>query len=76
MQRLDQINAFKHANLIDFESLALKIRTKQIGLFKTVIRPELGPTRPPSRLLAAMGRGHILLELFHVNMILDRLSIH
>jgi hypothetical protein len=40
VQRLDQINAFKPANLFDFKSLALKIRKKQIGRFKTVIRPE------------------------------------
>jgi hypothetical protein len=38
VQRLDQINAFKPANLFDFKSLALKIRKKQIGRFKTVIR--------------------------------------
>jgi hypothetical protein len=40
VQRLDQINAFKPANLFDFKSLALKIRKKQIGRFKTVIRPQ------------------------------------
>jgi hypothetical protein len=39
VQRLDQINAFKPANLFDFKSLALKIRIKQIGRFKTVMRP-------------------------------------
>jgi hypothetical protein len=40
VHRLDQINAFKQANPFDFESLALTIRKKQIGLFKTVIRSE------------------------------------
>jgi len=40
VQRLDQINAFKPANLFDFKSLALIIRKKQIGRFKTVTRPE------------------------------------
>jgi hypothetical protein len=40
VHRLDQINAFKPANLFDFESLTLKIRKKQIGRFKTVIRTE------------------------------------
>ncbi len=40
MQRLDQINALKPANLFDFKSLALKIRKKQIGRFKTVNRQE------------------------------------
>ena len=39
VQRLDQINAFNPANLFDFKSLALKIRKKQIGRFKTVMRP-------------------------------------
>ena len=38
MQRLDQINAFKPANLFDSKSLALRIRKKQIGRFKTVYR--------------------------------------
>jgi len=38
VQRLDQINAFKPANLFDFKSLALRIRKKQIGRFKTVFR--------------------------------------
>ena len=38
MQRLDQINCFNPANLFDFNSLALKIRKKQIGRFKTVSR--------------------------------------
>jgi hypothetical protein len=38
VQRLDQINAFNPANLFDFKSLALKIRKKQIGRFKTVFR--------------------------------------
>ena len=41
VQRLDQINAFKPANLFDFKSLALKIRKKQIGRLKTVTRPQL-----------------------------------
>jgi len=41
VQRLDQINAFNPANLFDFNSLALKIRKKQIGRFKTVIRKPL-----------------------------------
>jgi hypothetical protein len=41
VQRLDQINAFMPANLFDFKSLALKIRKKQIGRFKTVIRSVL-----------------------------------
>lgn len=40
VHRLDQINAFKPANLFDFKSLALRIRKKQIGWFKTVFRPE------------------------------------
>jgi|ERR1051326_6433766 hypothetical protein len=40
VQRLDQINAFKPANLFDFKSLALKIRKNQIGRFKTVIRAQ------------------------------------
>jgi len=40
VQRLDQINAFKPANLFDFKSLALKIRKRQLGRFKTVIRAE------------------------------------
>jgi len=44
VQRLDQINAFKPANLFDFKSLALKIRKKQIGRFKTVFRPEAKST--------------------------------
>jgi len=39
VQRLDQINALKPANLFDFKSLALKIRKKQIGRFKTVTQP-------------------------------------
>jgi hypothetical protein len=39
VQRLDQINAFNPANLFDFKSLALKIRKKPIGRFKTVLRP-------------------------------------
>jgi hypothetical protein len=39
VQRLDQINAFKPANLFDLKSLALKGQKKQIGRFKTVIRP-------------------------------------
>jgi hypothetical protein len=43
VQRLDQINAFKPANLFDFKSLALKIRIKQIGRFKTVMRPLRSP---------------------------------
>jgi len=51
VQRLDQINAFKQANLFDFESLALKIRKKQIGLFKTVIRPHIVSEAEVSRLL-------------------------
>jgi len=38
VQKLDQINAFNPANLFDFKSLALKIRKKQIGWFKTVTR--------------------------------------
>src|SRR6266567_1298819 len=44
VQRLDQINAFNPANLFDFKSLALKIRKKQIGRFKTVIRPLVAST--------------------------------
>jgi hypothetical protein len=47
VQRLDQINAFNPANLFDFKSLALKFRKKQIGRFKTVIRP--GPVNFPQR---------------------------
>jgi hypothetical protein len=42
VQRLDQINGFKPANPSDFKSLALKIRKKQIGRFKTVIRAKRG----------------------------------
>jgi hypothetical protein len=38
---LDQISAFKAANLFDFKSLALKGRKKQIGRFKTATRTEL-----------------------------------
>jgi len=38
VQGLDQINAFKPANLFDFKSLMLKSRKKQIGRFKTVFR--------------------------------------
>ena len=49
MQRLDQINAFKPANLSDFKSLTLKFRREQIDRFKIVTRPErhfdLVPTR-------------------------------
>jgi hypothetical protein len=37
-QRLDQINAFKPANLFDFKSLALKIREKQIAGLKQLPR--------------------------------------
>jgi hypothetical protein len=51
VQRLDQINAFKPANLFDSQSLALKIRKKQIGRFKTVFRPEHLLTRAWSSLL-------------------------
>jgi hypothetical protein len=40
VQRLDQINAFKRANLFEFKSLALKIQSEQIGPFKTAIRTE------------------------------------
>ncbi len=39
VQRLDQINAFKPANLFDFKSLTLKFRREQIDRFKIVIRP-------------------------------------
>jgi hypothetical protein len=38
VHRLDQINALKRANLFEFKSLTLKLRSKQIGPFKTVIR--------------------------------------
>jgi serine/threonine protein kinase len=38
VQRLDQINAFKPADLFDFKSLTLKFRSEQIDRFKTVIR--------------------------------------
>jgi len=38
VQRLDQINAFKPANLFDFKSLTLKLRSEQIGRFKTATR--------------------------------------
>jgi len=38
VQRLDQINAFKPANLFDFKSLTLKLRSEQIGRFKTAIQ--------------------------------------
>jgi hypothetical protein len=41
VQRLDQINAFKRANLFEFKSLALKIQSEQIGPFKTAIRSEV-----------------------------------
>src|ERR1019366_9571130 len=50
VQRLDQIKAFKPANLFDFKSLALKIRKKQIGRFKTVIRPKQSLTLPATGL--------------------------
>ena len=40
VQRLDQINALKPANLFDSKSLTLKFRSEQIGRFKTAIRPE------------------------------------
>ncbi len=40
VQRLDQINAFKPANLFDFKSLTLKFRREQIDRFKIVIRTE------------------------------------
>ncbi len=39
VQRLDQINALKPANLFDFKSLTLKFRIEQIGRFKTALRP-------------------------------------
>jgi hypothetical protein len=38
VHRLDQISAFKAANLFDFKSLALKGRRKQIGRFKIATR--------------------------------------
>jgi hypothetical protein len=38
VQRLDQINAFKPANLLDSKSLTLSFSCKQIGRFKTAIR--------------------------------------
>jgi hypothetical protein len=38
---LDQINAFKPANLPDSKSLTLSFSSKQIGRFKTVFRPQL-----------------------------------
>jgi hypothetical protein len=47
VQRLDQINAFNPSNLFDFKSLALKIRKKQIGRFKTVIRPDQSNVNRP-----------------------------
>jgi hypothetical protein len=54
VQRLDQINAFNPANLFDFKSLPLKIRKKQIGRFKTVVRSELPE---PHGSPAAIGTG-------------------
>jgi hypothetical protein len=53
VQRLDQINAFNPANLFDFKSLALKIRKKQIGRFKTVIQAQ--PTVSISKWLIMRG---------------------
>jgi hypothetical protein len=50
VQRLDQINAFKPANLFDFKSLALKIRKKQIGRFKTGARNRSERSGNPSLL--------------------------
>jgi len=47
VQRLDQINAFNPANLFDFKSLALKIRKKQIGRFKTVTPHKNTPDAQP-----------------------------
>ena len=38
VHRLDQINALKPANLLDFRSLTLRAAGKQIGRFKTVSR--------------------------------------
>ena len=38
MHRLDQINALKPANQLDFRSLTLRATGKQIGRFKTVSR--------------------------------------
>ena len=40
VQRLEQINALKPANLLDFKSLTLEFRSKQISGFKTLIRTE------------------------------------
>ena len=40
VHRLDQINALKPANQLDFKSLTLRAKGKQIGRFKTVIRLE------------------------------------
>src|SRR5438105_2540905 len=45
VQRLDQIIAFKPANLPDSKSLTLSFSCKQIGRFKTVFRPERRPER-------------------------------
>jgi hypothetical protein len=39
VHRLDQINALKPANPLDFRSLTLRAAGKQIGRFKIVIRP-------------------------------------
>ena len=44
VQRLDQINAFKRANLFEFKSLTLEIQSEQIGPFKTAIRSEVDST--------------------------------
>jgi hypothetical protein len=54
VHRLDQINAFKPANLFDFKSLALRIRSKQIDPFKTVTRPEV-----TGQLLAGADAGNM-----------------
>ena len=77
MQRLDQINAFKPANLFDFKSLALKIRKKQIGRFKTVIRQgqwlrgphEAGGIAPA--VLLSIGRSRVRVD---VNVVARRVA--
>src|SRR5580704_5393447 len=44
VQRLDQINCFKPANLLDSKSLTLSFSCKQIGRFKTVREDRLRPS--------------------------------
>jgi hypothetical protein len=71
VHRLDQINAKKPANLLDFRSLTLKFRSKLIGRFFYVTR-QLGnvafppraqiriyPSAPFSRSLPVVARDNI-----------------